>query len=253
MYSWSNTVSHGQGLEASRDISHGDWRPSKDGTPYKRRKRQPPSFQQSVKMPISPSWLDLCRLDIYIAYPHDEISTLCRPHFFQLARAWHARRRDTTAAETHVPMHAVGDTYSLVRDAPLTATDQLSLQAALAAEPWRRMKTELVMRAVERLVGEAERMLGEQCRRGAVPCVLAEGGMVCALCEGLKHGTGELLHHVRRAAELRRHGAASKEEVRDGLSEEIRDGEDANVRYISFGGLHIIVDICDGKTFIKFQ
>lgn len=223
-----------------------------------------------------PSFMDLTRLEFFQTFPHDPASTLCRRHFLQLAQSWHMRRQ----GHTENMIHSLNEEFPYSGVGPLLnhARDRQILAQAAWDEPWRGMEQTEFMTSLEQHLNWAEVELREQ-RRSAIAntgipprCDLEKCGLLsCGYCIAMANEEGVNLYQAIREARAQTwHGAwqdgdtaAFEEHQRrrmdaldlgDGLNgHKDRREIEMGSAYVSVGGLHFIVDVCNGETMIRFQ
>ncbi|EHK17625.1 uncharacterized protein TRIVIDRAFT_226578 [Trichoderma virens Gv29-8] len=211
-----------------------------------------------------PSFKDLVQLEFFQTFPHDPAATLCKKHFLQLAEVWFQRRQGHT--EKTIYQLSQKYPYSRVESLLNYTRDWSILQQVIWDEPWRQMPHEAFMKFLREQLHWAEIELRERRFRAIVKtgkrprCTLENCGVLCCVhCLAEKNNGGDLYEWVKEARAEGRHGewqdednAAVGEWKRRGIEEE---GERIDIRpeYVSVGGLHFIVDVCNGKTMIRFQ
>ncbi|RFU75865.1 hypothetical protein TARUN_6391 [Trichoderma arundinaceum] len=223
-----------------------------------------------------PSFMDLTRLEFFQTFPHDPAATLCRRHFLQLAQSWFMRRQGHTEnmiydLNQEFPCSGVGSLLNFSRDREI-------LGQAVWDEPWRRMDHVEFMANLQQHLQWAEVGLEEQ-RRSAIAstgippkCDLENCGVLsCGYCLAMMNSEVNLYQAIREARAQTWHGAwqdrdapAFEEHQRRridalGLVDTRQNGQrerrkiDMRPAYVSVGGLHFIVDVCNGETMIRFQ
>ncbi|KOS16765.1 hypothetical protein ESCO_004657 [Escovopsis weberi] len=234
-------------------------------------------FYESHLVRRAPSFKDLCQLEFYQVFPHDSASTLCLQHFLQLAEPWFRRRGGYPETATRrlarrFPHGRLGVRHA--QDAG--ARDAQAMALVAQREPWRLRPVEELMEDLKEEVLAAEQHLRYD-RRACVrrharapDCGVGDPlRLVCAFCTAVRwpkardvYGKMELLRRrggghgaFREEDEAHLEGgpaeAAAKEAARR------RAGArppmlDATHAYRSVGGLHFLVDACDGRVMIKF-
>ncbi|KAL7791903.1 hypothetical protein V8C37DRAFT_381698 [Trichoderma ceciliae] len=231
-------------------------------------------FQDELRLG-PPSFMDLARLEFFQSFPHDPAATLCRRHFMQLAQSWHMRRQGHT--ENMIYNLHQEFRHSGVESLLNYSRDRQILAQAVWDEPWRGMENGEFMASLQQHVDWAESGLREQ-RRSAIAstgipprCDLDSCGVLaCGSCLAMTNSQVSLYDAVREARARTWHGewqdgdtAAFEEHQRrriDALDLEDaqsrqRDREEMDMAtaYASVGGLHFIVDVCNGETMIRFQ